>query len=74
MFEIQGLSGVKGVIFDCYKTLIDIKTDEKSISTYQPVSRWLMYYGVNISAEDLMREYKWRCRGRLRDAVSCTLS
>jgi putative hydrolase of the HAD superfamily len=62
MFDIQGLNGVKGVIFDCYKTLIDIKTDENRISTYQPVSRWLMYYGVNISAEDLMREYKLRCK------------
>jgi putative hydrolase of the HAD superfamily len=62
MFDIQGLNGVKGVMFDCYKTLIDIKTDENSISTYQPVSRWLMYYGVNISAEDLLREYKWRCK------------
>jgi putative hydrolase of the HAD superfamily len=62
MFGIQGLDGVKGVMFDCYKTLIDIKTDENGIKTYEPVSRWLMYHGVNISAEDLMREYKWRCK------------
>jgi putative hydrolase of the HAD superfamily len=62
MVNFREMNGVKGVMFDCYKTLIDIKTDENSISTYQPVSRWLMYYGVNISAEDLMREYKWRCK------------
>lgn len=30
MFDIQGMNGVKGVIFDCYKTLIDIKTDENT--------------------------------------------
>lgn len=54
--------GVKGVMFDCYKTLVDIKTDEKSMSTYEPVSRWLMYHGVNIGPQDLMNEYRWRCR------------
>ena len=62
MFNFKGLNGVKGVMFDCYKTLVDIKTDESSVNTYQPVSRWLAYHGVNISSEDLMREYKWRCK------------
>jgi len=33
------LEGVRGVLFDCYKTLIDIKTDEKSLRTYEPLSR-----------------------------------
>jgi putative hydrolase of the HAD superfamily len=65
MFEIQGLNGVKGVIFDCYKTLIDIKTDEKDLKTYEPVSKWLMYHGVNISPQDLMNEYRWRCKEEL---------
>jgi putative hydrolase of the HAD superfamily len=67
MFDIQGMNGVKGVIFDCYKTLVDIKTDENSLSTYQPVSKWLMYYGVNISAENLMHEYKWRCKEEIKN-------
>ena len=65
MFEIQGLNGVKGVIFDCYKTLIDIKTDEKDLKTYEPVSKWLMYHGVNISPQDLMNEYRGRCKEEL---------
>jgi len=65
MFEILGLNGVKGVIFDCYKTLIDIKTDEKDLKTYEPVSKWLMYHGVNISPQDLMNEYRWRCKEEL---------
>jgi putative hydrolase of the HAD superfamily len=62
LIDSQGLYGVKGIIFDCYKTLIDIETNESSIKTYRPVSRWLMYHGVNISSEDLMREYNWRCK------------
>jgi putative hydrolase of the HAD superfamily len=57
--------GIKGVMFDCYKTLIDIKTDEKSISTYEPISRWLMYHGVNIGPQDLLNEYRWRCKERM---------
>ena len=65
MFEIQGLNGVKGVIFDCYKTLIDIKTDEKDLKTYEPVSKWLMYHGVNILPQDLMNEYRGRCKEEL---------
>lgn len=62
MPEVLGLGGVRGVMFDCYKTLIDIKTDENSVETYRPVSRWLKYHGVAISSEDLMREYKRKCR------------
>lgn len=62
MFSGNGLSGVKGVMFDCYKTLVDIKTEENSARTFEPVSGWLMYHGVNISAGDLMREYQWRCK------------
>ena len=65
MFSSNGLYGVKGVMFDCYKTLIDIKTDEKDMKTYEPVSRWLMYNGVNISPQDLMNEYRWRCKEEL---------
>lgn len=56
--ELVGIVGVKGLIFDCYNTLIEIKTDEDDIATYQPVSKWLRYKGVKISPEDLMREYK----------------
>jgi putative hydrolase of the HAD superfamily len=62
MFNGCGLDGVKGIIFDCYKTLIDIKTDESSSKTYKPVANWLRYHGVTISPDDLMNEYKWRCK------------
>lgn len=56
--EEKGILGIKGIIFDLYNTLIDIDTDEESINTYESVSRWLIYQGVKISAEDLKNEYK----------------
>lgn len=33
---------IKGLIFDCHKTL-DIKTDEGSRETNERVSQWLLY-------------------------------
>jgi putative hydrolase of the HAD superfamily len=65
MFNRDGFYGVKGVLFDCYNTLIDIKTDEKDFRTYEPVSKWLKYHGVDISSQDLMNEYRWRCKEEL---------
>jgi putative hydrolase of the HAD superfamily len=56
------LDEVKGIMFDCYKTLVDIKTDERSISTYEPLSRWLMYHGIKIGPQELMNEYRWLCK------------
>jgi putative hydrolase of the HAD superfamily len=56
--EDLGIVGIKGLIFDLYNTLIDIRTDEESISTYEPVSKWLIYQGVKISPEDLKAEYR----------------
>lgn len=56
--EELGLDGIKGVIFDCYRTIIDIETDEDSIKTWEPLSKWLIYQGVKITPEDLMKSYK----------------
>ncbi len=55
--EDKGILGIKGIIFDLYNTLIDIDTDEESINTYEAVSKWLIYQGVKISAEDLLNDY-----------------
>jgi putative hydrolase of the HAD superfamily len=55
--EEIGITGTKGIIFDCYKTLIDIETDEDSSSTWEPVSKWLIYQGVKIPPEELMNAY-----------------
>jgi len=54
----EELEGIKGVIFDCYNTLIDIKTDETSVDTYRQVSNWMIYQGVKIDPDELMAEYK----------------
>lgn len=51
---------VKGMVFDCYHTLIDINTDENSFDTYDTVSKWLKYEGVVIDALRLKDEYKNR--------------
>jgi putative hydrolase of the HAD superfamily len=56
--EDLGITGIKGVVFDCYKTLIDIETDEDSISTWEPLSKWLIYQGVKITPDELMNWYR----------------
>lgn len=56
---------IKGLIFDCYHTLIDIQTDEGDFYTYDSVSKWLQYQGVVIDPLALKEEY----RGRARDVV-----
>jgi len=52
-----GSCPVKGVIFDCYQTLIDINTDEHSLETYKFLSAWLAYQGVKINPEKLWDTY-----------------
>ncbi|MCQ1535587.1 HAD family hydrolase [Methanosarcina sp. KYL-1] len=59
---------IKGLVFDCYKTLIDIKTDEKSRETNERVSQWLLYQGVRIDPARLREEYKWKVVGRLESS------
>jgi len=48
----------KVVIFDVYKTLIDIKTDENDIRAYEALSKWLSKRGVEASAGQLRRDFK----------------
>lgn len=48
---------IKGIIFDCYGTLINVNTDENSFETYDMVSKWLQYHGVKISPDDLKEGY-----------------
>ena len=59
---------IKGLIFDCYKTLIDIKTDEGSRETNESVSKWLLYQGVRIEPDILREEYKWKVINRLSNS------
>lgn len=61
MTEREGLHGIKGILFDCYKTLIDIVTDEEDQKTYESLSNWLIYQGVRITPDQLKKEYKGSC-------------
>lgn len=56
--EDVGITGIKGMIFDCYNTLIDIDTDEDGSRTYEPICRWLIYQGVKVAPDELENEYK----------------
>ncbi|WP_370572498.1 HAD family hydrolase [Methanomethylovorans sp.] len=62
MFEI---SEIKGMIFDCYGTLIDIDTDENDYYTYDTVSKWLKYKGVKIDPDSLKSEYNSKIRDKM---------
>ncbi|MAT42182.1 MAG: hypothetical protein CL609_07560 [Anaerolineaceae bacterium] len=52
------MSNSKAVVFDVYKTLIDIESDEQNIETYEFISSWLSYKGLHIEPEDLRRKYR----------------
>jgi len=44
---------IRAVIFDCYSTLIDIKTNEEKEEVYNYLSLYLQYYGAKLDAEKL---------------------
>ncbi|MBE0481618.1 MAG: HAD family hydrolase [Dehalococcoidia bacterium] len=44
---------VGAVIFDCYGTLIDVRTDESKPEIYRFLSAYLQYYGISIDEESL---------------------
>jgi putative hydrolase of the HAD superfamily len=56
---------IKGVIFDCYQTLIDIHTDEHSLETYSILSAWLAYQGVKIQPEKLWDTYMFKVKEKM---------
>ncbi len=47
----------KAVFFDLYGTLINIRTDEGNMQTYEALSRYLSYHFVFISPELLKKTY-----------------
>ena len=47
------MSKIRAVIFDCYSTLIDIKTDELKEEIFYYLSLYLQYYGARIDARKL---------------------
>ncbi|MCB9077175.1 MAG: HAD family hydrolase [Anaerolineaceae bacterium] len=46
------------VVFDVYKTLLAIESDENSLRTYKFLSTWLAYKGLVIKPKDLRKLYK----------------
>lgn len=48
---------IKAVLFDLYGTLINIRTDEADITTYEILSRYLKYHLVFISPDQLKNTY-----------------
>ncbi|HWR24762.1 MAG TPA: HAD family hydrolase [Methanosarcina sp.] len=63
--EIFESCPIKGVIFDCYQTLIDIDTDEHRIETYEVLSAWLAYQGVKIKPEKLWDNYMFKVKEKM---------
>jgi len=51
------MSEIRAVIFDCYSTLIDIKTNEEKEELYNYLSLYLQYYGVMMDAEKLKSSF-----------------
>jgi len=49
---------IRAVIFDCYSTLIDIKTDEEKEEVFHYLSLYLQYYGAKMNAESLKSALK----------------
>jgi putative hydrolase of the HAD superfamily len=68
MLRSESLDGIKGILFDCYRTLIDISTDEDSLKTYEIVSKWLIYQGVKITPDELMQDFKGSCKQETENA------
>ncbi len=52
------MSQIRAVIFDCYGTLVDIKTDENKTEIFNYLSLYLQYYGGTIDAEKLKSTYE----------------
>jgi len=67
--EIFESCRIKGVIFDCYQTLIDIDTDEHSLETYETLSRWLAYQGVGIEPRKLKDTYMLKVKERMDESL-----
>jgi putative hydrolase of the HAD superfamily len=57
---------IKGIIFDCYQTLIEIRTAEHEHETHKFLSSWLDYHGVRISPEELWDTYLFKVNDRMQ--------
>jgi putative hydrolase of the HAD superfamily len=60
---------IKGVIFDCYQTLIDIHTEEYEHETHKFLSSWLNYHGVRISPDERWDTYLFKVNDRMKHSA-----
>lgn len=56
------MPAIQAVVFDVYKTLLDIRTDEESPESYAFLSQWLSYHGMEIDPLSLRLRYLELCR------------
>ncbi|MFX0202337.1 MAG: HAD family hydrolase [Candidatus Hodarchaeota archaeon] len=49
---------IRAIIFDCYSTLVDIKTNEEKAEVFNYLSLYLQYYGAKMDAEKLKSALK----------------
>lgn len=61
----------KNIVFDVYGTLIDIRTDEYDVATWQKMADALAFYDVNYTAEELKRAYFDGCDLQMKLNAKC---
>ncbi|MFP4654467.1 MAG: HAD family hydrolase [Methanohalobium sp.] len=65
---MEPTENIHGIIFDCYKTLLDTKVKE-SKSAYKKTSKWLLYQGVDITFKELRDEYLDKIQTHLKWSI-----
>jgi putative hydrolase of the HAD superfamily len=60
---------MKTVIFDVYKTLIDVETNENDFKAYIFLANWLTYKGLRIHPEDLFYLYRKTIKEELKSNI-----
>jgi putative hydrolase of the HAD superfamily len=63
------MSKIRAVIFDCYGTLVDIKTDEEKDEIFYYLALYLQYYGATVGKEELKAAYELEKERALRTSV-----
>jgi putative hydrolase of the HAD superfamily len=58
---------MQAVLFDLYGTLVDILTDEWEMSTYRVLSRFLSYFEIYNSPEELAAKYQQKTAEKMMD-------
>ena len=56
----------KNYVFDIYGTLVDIRTNEYELATWQKLADTLAFYGVNYSAQELEEAYFASCELQIK--------